>query len=142
MKPQSWEGNELDKDLLQRGNNIYSKNTCIFLPAWLNTFISDNPLGKYAKGVTYKSKSSDMVNELNKPFLARVKDRKSGCRLCLGTFETEEEAHKAWQLGKRKILKCYIEYDYNDSRITLALKIIYKTLSEDIEHGRQTRRLW
>ena len=39
MEKQDWEGKELDKDLLT-DNNQYSPKNCIFIPAWLNTFIS------------------------------------------------------------------------------------------------------
>ena len=39
MERQDWEDKDLDKDLLT-DNNQYSPENCIFIPAWLNTFIS------------------------------------------------------------------------------------------------------
>lgn len=39
MEKQDWEGKDLDKDLLT-DNNQYSPGNCIFIPAWLNTFIT------------------------------------------------------------------------------------------------------
>ena len=37
------EGYELDKDLLVKGNKTYSPETCIGLPAEINTFLTDRP---------------------------------------------------------------------------------------------------
>ena len=60
-----WEGLELDKDLLSFGNKLYGPDTCIFIPAHINTFLifkqssnSGLPIGvakannKYRFGIT------------------------------------------------------------------------------------------
>jgi len=45
----------LDKDLLVKGNKVYSPETCVFLPRALNTFLTlrGNDRGPYPLGVTY-----------------------------------------------------------------------------------------
>ena len=45
---------ELDKDLLMKGNKIYSEDTCLFLPHQINSTLtkSDKARGKYPIGVT------------------------------------------------------------------------------------------
>ena len=42
METQAWKGKELDKDILIAGNKIYSPETCIYVPQWLNSFTINN----------------------------------------------------------------------------------------------------
>lgn len=44
-------GYELDKDLLVEGNRIYSPDTCLFVPPWLNSLLTKLPEGKHGTGV-------------------------------------------------------------------------------------------
>ena len=41
MLTQPWEGSELDKDILEPGNKVYSPDACIFVPSHLNMFMTD-----------------------------------------------------------------------------------------------------
>ena len=92
------EGFELDKDLLIKGNKVYSEFTCIFLPKEINSVLtkSASTRGKHPIGV-YWSKT-------NKAFVARVNKSKGGS-VWLGSFNTELEAFKAYKQAKETFIK-------------------------------------
>jgi len=95
----------LDKDLMFRGNKIYSKETCSLVPAKINTILTNLSASnsKSLTGVTYKEKKG--------LFQARIKS--SGIVRNLGFFETEIEAHNAYIRNKEKIVKmAAIEHRY------------------------------
>lgn len=46
MKTQNWENMQLDKDFLGNGK-IYSPNSCIFIPGWLNALFVGRKAEKY-----------------------------------------------------------------------------------------------
>lgn len=104
MQTQPWEGMELDKDILVRGNKIYCPEYCRFVPQRINKLLTDSETtrGKWPLGVNYRHKSADMVNELSKPFVAKISSfgLKRGCPETLGTFADPLSAHHAWQLAK------------------------------------------
>ena len=84
------EGFALDKDLLSNGESkIYSKDTCIFIPRWLNSFIISEPQCDSTtghRGITVSSR--------NGKFLLRMSDKMSESYKYkhMGTFETLEDA--------------------------------------------------
>jgi len=45
---------QLDKDLLVSGNKVYSKDTCAYVPSYINSLLTDSEVnrGKYPRGVT------------------------------------------------------------------------------------------
>ncbi|AMR57359.1 putative restriction endonuclease [Pseudomonas phage vB_PsyM_KIL3b] len=99
METQDWKGKHLDKDLLVQGNKVYSPETCVFVPAWLNSLLTDSEAkrGDLPLGVSRKSLDSKMVNPHSVPYLSHV----NGCTpRYRGAFKTSSEAHKAWQVGK------------------------------------------
>ena len=71
---------QLDKDLLTKGNKVYSESTCVFIPAEINLLLVKNTAsrGENLVGV-YWSKT-------NKAFVARVSKSK-GKREYLGLFK-------------------------------------------------------
>lgn len=82
------EGYQLDKDLLVKDNKIYSPNNCIFIPQKINSFLtlSNAQSGKLPIGVTlHKGR-----------FISRISTEGTN----LGSFDTPELAHKAWQKVK------------------------------------------
>lgn len=82
-------GYYLDKDLLVKGNKIYSPNTCVFVSVDVNNFIlvNQNNLRSLPLGVDLYS---------NSRFRARISSK----GIILGVFDTPEEAHKEWQKAK------------------------------------------
>ena len=81
----------LDKDILVRGNKLYSENTCCFVPLEINNlFTGDNTNSALPRGV-YR-------NERGKPF--RVRLYVDGKRLGLGSFNTIEEAFYVYKQAK------------------------------------------
>jgi hypothetical protein len=100
---------ELDKDILIKGNKIYSPKTCVFVPRIINTlFTKSNKMrGVTPIGVTidnqcvYKKYKGYCSNLGNKPFY-------------LGHFLTLESAFIAYKLQKEKTIKQVAEKFKND----------------------------
>ena len=91
-------GWHLDKDLLIKGNKVYSENSCVFIPPEINTLLIKRAAsrGEYLIGV-YWSKT-------NKAFVAQVRKNK-GKQEHLGFFKTELEAFKAYKVAKESFVK-------------------------------------
>ena len=89
------EGWQLDKDLLIKGNKIYSENTCVFIPREINSLLvkSAASRGEYLIGVCWCKR--------DKAFIARVRKNK-GRSEYLGLFNTEIEAFVKEQANKYK----------------------------------------
>ena len=92
------EGFELDKDLLVKGNKVYSESACVFIPQEINLLLIKRTAsrGKYLIGV-YWSKT-------NKAFKATVRKNK-GKSEHLGYFNTELEAFNAYKQAKETFIK-------------------------------------
>lgn len=92
-----YEDFELDKDLLVTGNKIYSADTCCFLPADINTFLSSRDSGKFLRGVSIinpKTPNSSVG------YVARC--HVGNERKYLGFYKTEEEAHSVYKQFKEQ----------------------------------------
>ena len=87
----------LDKDILCKGNKIYSPDTCVFAPQNINKLFTkrDNdrgncPVGVYYDKPTKKYKAQCTVNGKNK---------------YLGRYDTPEEAFQVYKNFKEKYIK-------------------------------------
>ena len=89
---------QLDKDLLVKGNKVYSESTCVFLPVEINSLLTKRTAsrGEYLIGV-YWSKTANA-------FVARVCKNK-GKQEYLGSFNTEIEAFNAYKTAKESFVK-------------------------------------
>lgn len=87
----------LDKDILCKGNKIYSRETCIFVPERINKLFNKrgNDRGDCPVGVTPKPSGN---------YEARCNDG-YGKRIPLGTYSTEEEAFQVYKEYKEKLIK-------------------------------------
>ena len=92
------EGFHLDKDLLVKGNKVYSENTCVFIPREINSLLIKRGAsrGEHLIGVCW--------DKTKKAFVARVNKNK-GKREHLGYFTTELEAFKAYKTAKEAFVK-------------------------------------
>ena len=86
-------GWELDKDILVKGNKVYSEDTCCFVPKEINLLLvkHDKGRGDYLLGVDY--------HKNRKQFRARCSDKH------LGWFNTELEAFRAYKQAKEAYIK-------------------------------------
>ena len=89
---------QMDKDLLIKGNKVYSEDSCIFLPREINQLLvkCTASRGKYLIGVCWCN--------TKKAFVARVSKNK-GKQEFLGYFNTEIEAFKAYKQAKESFVK-------------------------------------
>lgn len=97
-------GFELDKDLLVKGNKVYSQDACCFLPQEVNSFLAERADGEYGKGVNRISPKTPNSKE---GFIARcfVGDE----RKYLGFFSKPEEAFAAYKKCKEDYAKVLAE---------------------------------
>ena len=91
-------GWQLDKDLLVKGNKIYSESTCVFIPAEINSLLvkSTASRGQHLIGVSW--------HNTNKAFVATVRKNKGKLEY-LGSFNTEIEAFNAYKTAKESFVK-------------------------------------
>ena len=92
------QGWHLDKDLLIKGNKVYSEDSCVFLPKEINTLLtkSTSSRGEHLIGVCWdKAKNA---------FKAQVRKNK-GKSEHLGLFKTELEAFNAYKTAKESFIK-------------------------------------
>lgn len=96
---------EIDKDIIGSGK-VYSPDGCLFVPAWLNTFILDARAsrGEWPIGVYFDSESGKFMAQCRNPITRKNKK--------LGRFKDPLEAHEAWRARKIEMagdLKCKMD---------------------------------
>lgn len=104
-----------DKDILFKGNKVYSPDTCVFVPKEVNTFhtLRSRFRGEYPCGVSFK--------ENNFKYSAKIV--RGGCGKHLGIFDTPEAAFLAYKAAKEAYAK-QLAVKYTglvDSRVVDAL---------------------
>ena len=91
----------LDKDILCKGNKVYSRDTCIFVPQRINNLFTksdkvrgDNPIGvRMTQSGNYEAKCRNGY----------------GKKICLGIYLTKEEAFNAYKQYKESLIKKTID---------------------------------
>ena len=88
-------GFHLDKDILVKGNKIYSPETCCFVPVEINSLFTNrkNHRGEYPLGVLKRKNR----------FGASI--FKNGKQISLGSFLTVKEAFEAYKTAKETYIK-------------------------------------
>jgi hypothetical protein len=97
---------DLDKDILVKGNKVYSPETCVFTPHFINKLFlkRSNHRGSLPIGVKKTS--------FGKKFEAQAR-KNDGTRGYIGCFNTPEEAFEAYKEHKEQIIRDIAE-DYKD----------------------------
>ena len=88
----------LDKDLLIKGNKVYSEYTCVFIPQEINSLLVKSTAlrGKHLIGVSWCKKANAFKASVNK---------NKGKQEHLGYFKTELEAYNAYKQAKESFVK-------------------------------------
>ena len=96
----------LDKDILCKGNKIYSRETCIFVPQRINTLFtkSDNDRGKYPIGVTIHKATGKFTSQYNMFEDGKYK------RKHIGLFTNIEDAFQSYKYHKELTIKKVADY--------------------------------
>lgn len=115
------EGIQLDKDLLVRGNKVYSPETCCLVPCILNNIVLNNESskGKYKRGVTFDRRCGVFqasISIRNKP-------------KTLGVYKDEDSAHKAYLIAKKSVI---VELA-NDWKGRVEDKVYFALLEWDVD---------
>lgn len=108
------EGYQLDKDILVYGNKIYSPENCLYVPRWVNQFVTErnSRRGSLPIGVSWSKKYKFYESNISI----------GGCKKFLGHFNCPYAAHDRWKLEKLTLVGKYRDkLDEIDSRLYPAL---------------------
>ncbi len=86
MENQKWEGMELDKDILVKGNRVYSPDTCCFIPQAINVLFST---GRKRKHNLHLPEGVKLGSNGNYRVQLRIRPGVTYCK----TLPTFKEAH-------------------------------------------------
>lgn len=103
-------GYSLDKDIILHGNTVYCPESCIFVPIWLNSFVTDSKRkrGNYPIGVSYHKRVGKFISTCG--IGGKLKH--------LGYFVSSEDAHSAWKEEKRRqVNEMKVQLDEIDVRL-------------------------
>lgn len=101
------EGYHLDKDIIVKGNKLYSPETCCFVPPEINLiFARKNKKSTLPIGVVFKD------NRYIASYHSHIGKKHLGC------FNTAEEAFNAYKNAKEKCIKELAEKYFQEGKIT------------------------
>lgn len=118
MQKQDWVGKQLDKDLLLKGNKVYSPENCVFVDLMTNSFTTDSSAsrGEWPIGVCFNKPVGKFQSNIHNPFTKKQEH--------IGYFNCSDEAHLAWKKRKHE-LSCQIADLQTDRRVADALRARY-----------------
>lgn len=92
MMSQDWQEKDLDKDIIEPGNRVYSPEKCVFVSQKINKLLTDSKgkRGKWPQGVYLDKKSNRFMSQIQR--CGKIKR--------LGTFDSPEEASKVYRRAK------------------------------------------
>lgn len=131
------EGFNLDKDLLVEGNKVYGPETCVFVSPIVNSYCINNKKRELPIGVVYIKYTYDLTKNLSKPYRSSI--RKFGENAhSLGRYETQLEAHRAWQEAKISYGKEILLLE-NKPQIIKGLNRIINKIQNDYDNNLETK---
>lgn len=101
-------GYQLDKDILVKGNKVYSPDTCCFIPQRLNTILTKPSKSKRHGLIGVRKRSNGRFGAVY------TKDKKC---VWLGTYGTEIEAFEAYKHAKESYVKDVAQEYYDKGLI-------------------------
>lgn len=101
----------IDKDILVKGNKVYSPDVCCLTPQNVNCLFlkREAERGDYPIGVRYKD-GEGFIATCRNPFLDKAVE--------LGVYSTPERAFQAYKIYKEDIIKQVAEVEYESGNIT------------------------
>lgn len=113
----------LDKDILNKGNKIYSPETCVFVPQSINKLFikNDKNRGDLPIGVSWNEKNNKYRADCK---VFNIKNKKNNQKY-LGLYNTPEEAFNAYKKTKEENIKLVADY-YKDRIPNKLYEAMYK----------------
>jgi hypothetical protein len=130
MEKQDWKDKELDKDIINPDNKVYSPETCAFVSKRVNQLLTDNgkSRGKCKQGVCFYKNSGN--------FLAHCRDS-VGKKRHLGSFPTEAQAYEAYVHYKHALI-LQVASEQEDERVKNGLLLHANILLESLNEENET----
>ena len=101
----------IDKDILIKGNKIYSPETCCLVPINVNSLFTNrvNHRGGLPIGVSINKNTGKYIAECSNQFINK--------KIYLGSYLSPEKAFQVYKQYKEKIIKQVAEEEYNKNNI-------------------------
>ena len=127
MESQDWIGLEIDKDIIVKGNKVYSPETCVFVDTETNKILIDSgrSRGKHLVGACW--------DKSVKKFQSSVRDGEAGKKF-LGFFDNEIKAHHEYLKFKIKRIEKVAKKQI-DIRVKKGLLVVSEEMNKSLING-------
>ena len=115
----------LDKDILHKGNKLYSLENCVLMPDWINSLFTKNNAkrGNCPIGVNYNKRAKKYQA------LCNINGKKIG----LGLYNSLEEAFNAYKVAKEQEIKRIAEDCISKGFITKDSRLYNAMINYQVE---------
>ena len=101
----------IDKDILTKGNKLYSPDTCCLVPHNVNCLFIRCDIARNELPIGVEKVKNKFVAYCNNPFNGSIKEY-------LGTYETQEDAFKSYKKYKECLIKQIAQIEFDKGNIT------------------------
>ena len=108
-----WKNGErwaIDKDIILKGNKIYSPETCCLVPHNVNMLFIKNDIDRSNLPIGVKRNGNGFQAFCNNPYTNKQES--------LGTYSTPEQAFQAYKIYKENIIKQVAQIEFENGNIT------------------------